>query len=40
MGEISLLGRVMEFCKHDIQAASLNSLSTEFVSKSKILASF
>jgi hypothetical protein len=40
MGEISVMGRVMGFCKHDLSAAALNSLRTEFVSNSKILASF
>jgi hypothetical protein len=37
MGEISLLGRLMGFCKHDIQAASLYFLHTELVPISKIL---
>ena len=40
MGEISVLVRLMGFCKIDMFAFSLYSLYIEFVSISKFLASF
>lgn len=40
MGEISVLDRLIEFCKNDMQAFSLHFLFTEFVSISKILVFF
>jgi hypothetical protein len=40
MGEILVLGQPMGFCTHEMSSPSLYFLYTEFISVSKILASF